>query len=260
MGFSPTKVCNKCGTEYPRTTEFFHKDGGNLDGLRGQCKVCVNARHAAHRNLPDVKADRSAKKRAYDAKHKEQRQAYRAEYNQRPEVRERNAEYDRRRKREKRDEINARRRQWRQEHPEEARARDKERRHGRVRWQRENPDKRRAYHVRWYEKRREEVLERRRRDRLENPEKYRSYVANRRALKAEAEGRHTGADVTEQRRRQRNKCFWCGEKLAADYHVDHVIPLSRGGSNGPENLVISCPLCNLRKAAKHPMEFAGVMF
>lgn len=42
-------------------------------------------------------------------------------------------------------------------------------------------------------------------------------------------------------------------------HIDHVWPLSKGGSNGPENLVLACAECNLRKSAKTPMEFAGVL-
>lgn len=49
---------------------------------------------------------------------------------------------------------------------------------------------------------------------------------------------------------QRGKCHWCGIALGDDYHVDHVIPLVKGGSNGPENIVCSCPPCNLRKGAK----------
>jgi 5-methylcytosine-specific restriction endonuclease McrA len=32
-----------------------------------------------------------------------------------------------------------------------------------------------------------------------------------------------------------------------DVHLDHVVPLARGGTNTPENLVVSCDDCNARK-------------
>jgi 5-methylcytosine-specific restriction endonuclease McrA len=41
------------------------------------------------------------------------------------------------------------------------------------------------------------------------------------------------------------------------YHVDHVVPISKGGSNDPSNLVVACAPCNLRKNDKLPHEFAG---
>jgi 5-methylcytosine-specific restriction endonuclease McrA len=36
-----------------------------------------------------------------------------------------------------------------------------------------------------------------------------------------------------------------------------VIPLDRGGSNGPENIVIACPECNHSKHNKLPHEWNG---
>ena len=68
------------------------------------------------------------------------------------------------------------------------------------------------------------------------------------------------ADVAAQRTRQKGRCYWCGEKTGRHYHVDHVVPLIKGGSNGPENLVIACAACNLSKKDRHPMDFAGRMF
>lgn len=39
-------------------------------------------------------------------------------------------------------------------------------------------------------------------------------------------------------------CHWCGR--TADT-ADHLIPLSRGGTNDPENVVPACRSCNSRK-------------
>lgn len=93
-----------------------------------------------------------------------------------------------------------------------------------------------------------------------HPELVAAYSRNRKARVRRASGKHSGADVLAQHERQRGRCFWCGEKVGSKYHVDHVVPLSKGGSNGPSNIVIACPSCNLRKKDKHPMDFAGVLF
>jgi 5-methylcytosine-specific restriction endonuclease McrA len=81
-----------------------------------------------------------------------------------------------------------------------------------------------------------------------------------RARKMGASGSHDAADIRAQFERQKGRCYWCGQKVAwKKKHADHVVPLSSGGSNGPENLVISCAFCNDSKGAKHPMDFAGRM-
>lgn len=51
-------------------------------------------------------------------------------------------------------------------------------------------------------------------------------------------------------------CYWCDKELNGIYHIDHYIPIAKGGNHSIENLVISCPSCNLRKHSKDPMQFA----
>lgn len=77
-------------------------------------------------------------------------------------------------------------------------------------------------------------------------------------------GAHTAHDIDLQLRSQKDKkgrlrCWWCSKAIRAGdkYHVDHRIPLSRGGSNAAENLCIACPDCNQSKYNKLPSEFNG---
>lgn len=80
----------------------------------------------------------------------------------------------------------------------------------------------------------------------------------RRALIKTASGSHTEKDILNQHRVQKGLCWWCGCELSArNYHADHLIPLSRGGSNDSRNIVISCPRCNLSKKDKLPYEWNG---
>lgn len=80
---------------------------------------------------------------------------------------------------------------------------------------------------------------------------------NRRALALKAGGRFTRRDLERLAKRQRGKCYWCSESYGPQPHADHVWPLAKGGSNGPENVVLACPTCNQTKHAKTPLEFAG---
>ena len=42
-------------------------------------------------------------------------------------------------------------------------------------------------------------------------------------------------------------CWYCGRELESVFDVDHMIPISLGGSNCISNLFPSCKLCNTRK-------------
>lgn len=70
---------------------------------------------------------------------------------------------------------------------------------------------------------------------------------------------YTSLDVQNRFKAQRGKCWWCKSDLT-DYHVDHIIPIAKGGSDSADNICISCVTCNLSKNAKMPHDFIGRLF
>jgi len=93
-----------------------------------------------------------------------------------------------------------------------------------------------------------------------NPESRRlisiSYKARRRAKEA---GGISTADLAAWIKEQRKTCHWCGNSCEESFHVDHYVPLARGGKHAEENLVIACPRCNLSKGARDPLVFAEII-
>jgi 5-methylcytosine-specific restriction endonuclease McrA len=52
------------------------------------------------------------------------------------------------------------------------------------------------------------------------------------------------------------RCVYCGSALGIENAtLDHVIPLCRGGSHLPGNLVSACQPCNQLKGSLLPLEF-----
>jgi 5-methylcytosine-specific restriction endonuclease McrA len=48
-------------------------------------------------------------------------------------------------------------------------------------------------------------------------------------------------------------CHWCMDSVSyMNMTLDHVIPLSRGGTNARHNLVVACQECNNRKGSWMP--------
>ena len=99
------------------------------------------------------------------------------------------------------------------------------------------------------------IREARRRDYELNKPKHRAWEHVRRARKSSADGRFSASDVQNLLGLQRWKCACCRVSLRRGYHVDHIIPLAKGGSNWPWNLQLLCPPCNLRKQARDPLHF-----
>jgi hypothetical protein len=54
-------------------------------------------------------------------------------------------------------------------------------------------------------------------------------------------------------RRADGRCEYCHlsqEGQEAQFHIDHVVPVVRGGQTVEENLALACVSCSLRKAAR----------
>ena len=93
-----------------------------------------------------------------------------------------------------------------------------------------------------------------------NPEKRRaianSYKHRRRSME---EGGVSGAELLRWTKAQEKVCYWCGADCSGGIHVDHVMPFALGGLHEIDNLVISCPPCNLQKNKKHPDVFRAII-
>jgi len=140
-------------------------------------------------------------------------------------------------------------------------------------YRKKNIEKVRGYQNRWYKRNRESEIARLTKYYKDNPDKKaahaanseawrkanrdksRSYVRNRRARIKQSEGQHTAEDIKRLIAGQKGHCWWCSKKIPDDkHHVDHRIPIAKGGGNGVENLVISCARCNHKKSSKMPWE------
>jgi len=75
------------------------------------------------------------------------------------------------------------------------------------------------------------------------------------AVKSSSDNTITAQALEDLRKTQGNKCKYCGTTLdfseKGTVHLDHVVPLSKGGPHSITNVVWSCAKCNLTKSDKH---------
>jgi len=118
-----------------------------------------------------------------------------------------------------------------------------------------------AWGRKYYEKHRLQINIKHKEWKKKNKASVKACTHNRRATKRNAGGKHTKTDIENLISLQNHKCNNCSCCLhKSNYHVDHIIPLSRGGSNGKENLQILCPHCNLCKGDKLPTEWERIRY
>lgn len=243
-----TKECKDCGVTKP--LDDFGRDRTRVDGRRYECKPCAvqRTRDWQQRNAAHVAAYNRAYWKAHPEKLREHNRLNRERHGDA--IRAQQKEYYWR-NRQRRVAYN---RDW--YHKNKDARREAERQRLREHY-RANRDAYRERHRKAYLANREAFLESSRRyyKRVyaEDPEKARGRVRAYRARKLGAPGEASPSAVRARWDYYGGRCWMCGEVATS---IDHVIPLSRGGSDWPANLRPACGSCNSRKHTLLPREMA----
>jgi 5-methylcytosine-specific restriction endonuclease McrA len=185
----------------------FYKHARMADGHLNKCKLCVSAR---------VRENRRERLEQY-------------------------AEYEKARANLPH-RVEARRR-YQQEHKEEISE-------YKAKWAMDNKEIVAASKLAYYEREREEVIARSKKWAENNPEKVRQAKANnsrkRRAARHASPGSFTAEEFEAMCELYGNRCLACGDTEAI-LQADHVVPLTRGGSDDIGNIQPLCGSCNRKK-------------
>jgi 5-methylcytosine-specific restriction endonuclease McrA len=225
----PLKRCSLCKEPFPPTREYFYF---RREKPEARCKKCHCLKTGEYQRVHRQRSNQM--KRQWAERNTESRQESCRKYLR--------VHPERRQETTKR---------YYESHKEERSAYNKQ-------YAQNNPEKIKAKHLRYRTNSPEKANAKCRRWRQRNKEYNRTQLSKRRARLLNAGGEHTANDIRLLLKTQLHKCWWCGAKLKGrEYHVDHRIPLVRGGSNDAANLCISCPKCNLSKGSKLPQEWNG---
>lgn len=219
------KQCSCC-LETKSKQDFF-KASCCKDGLRGECKACVSAKHKIYSAANASKISEQKKSRYYadgaDVVRRERSASYYSKNRERIKEASRrwhadNASYVSERRKTVREKLNAQANRWRSL----------------------NRHKARATTNAWYA---------RNKDRLK-PGRKAAKASRRSAGKVSNKSVEFLMDV------QRGRCACC-KMIIRDkrHHLDHIVALASGGDNSIGNLQLLCPPCNLSKGSKNPVDF-----
>ena len=129
---------------------------------------------------------------------------------------------------------------WKSNNPEKVR---KISRASQAKYRRNNPEIVRLRKVDWANKNRNTV---------------RGYTRKRRAMRLAASGSHTVEDLKDILRLQKSKCAYCRVHFSKIVipNLDHIVPLSKGGTEDRKNLQYLCKPCNSKKNNLDPIDFS----
>lgn len=251
------KICTKC--KISKKTSLFNKSSRNLSGLYSSCKECqkqfreenkekINQQRSIYRKENKDKIRESAKKHYINNREKRIKQnkqwaldniekltQYKKDYYQE------NKEY-----------LTNKNRTYFNKNKDQLLIQQKE----------------------YYNKNKKNILEKSKEYRIKNKDKirkrmidYSKTVSHKISKRTSNHLRNTKIRATNDKtinklslielmNRQNNKCYYCNTDLDItkkfSVHLDHFIPINKGGTHSINNVVWSCKKCNLSKHSKYP--------
>lgn len=219
---SETKVCTKCGIEQPATTEYFNKGKNYKGGLKSECKKCLKSRTAQYTETNRTQLTKYAKN--YYAKNKETINKRRSENNERAKLlylknKKQIAERSKQNYAKNKEHISELRKQWRDNNKEI------------IRTQKKQSYEANKEHVSEYKKANRDIYN------IINQR----HRANKNCLPSNYSKQQWGTV----KQYFNNKCAYCGSFSLLE--IEHVVPVSKGGSFTADNIIPACKKCNTSK-------------
>jgi 5-methylcytosine-specific restriction endonuclease McrA len=213
-----SKTCIKCGQSKPKS--LFSKHAKNSDGLQRHCKECNKSYYLLNKDRIDSR----------NKKHYDENPDYYANWRQ----------------------VNAEKRKqfmeaywpiYSQKNSESRNAKSRD-------FYQENKSRILRRQKAYNDSHREQISERSKTYRRLNPEVL-LLTAQRRRARVRNSSIYL-VTTKELKNLYEKPCFYCG---AQSEHIDHIVPLSRGGEHRIGNLLGACARCNLSKGSKFITEW-----